>query len=424
MSQYAISELKKRYQEGKIIPFIGAGLSIPFNLKSWADLVEELKTTLIDKKFFPSIDFELSNKNYQEAIDGIKKYGGISDQPIQEKISTDYSIRKEDIDVLIDNNYSDLVKEKFKIYLTTNYDRLLGHYLPGVNEFNSLTDYTSNMQRIFADNKEKYLFHIHGCVSNPDSIVISSDKYEEIYANEFFDNLMKAFSSNYSFLFLGFSFDDFFVRKLIKEHKDFFKGNHYMVIDSDSVDNEKIASLNKDYGINCIVYSTKNSSHIEEIRKILLEITEEPKVDNSINNANVGIDELLTTETDYRNSLFYRKLQVANIADDLIEVSEYFYIAAEKFIRKTKKLGYPKGFIDGILAEVFMMYKDKYSQIYTRNKKSSEDLLIEIHKNLENLNIERLVDSTNRPMDSENKGFIHVLADDGEKNIWWGDERL
>lgn len=71
-----------------------------------------------------------------------------------------------------------------------------------------------------------------------------------------------------------------------------------------------------------------------------------------------------------------------------------------------------------------MTYKEKYSEIYFRKGKSSEELLIEIHKNLEQINIDRLVNETNKPTGSENKGFIHVLADDGEKDIWWVSERL
>lgn len=429
MSQYFVDQLKSKYQEKKIIPFIGAGLSIPFQLKPWPDLINELKESLLKPIYWDAVDFDLESKNYQAAIESIKKYGYISDQPIQEKISIDYSLRKDDSGNFVDNNYLDLKKDNFKVYLTTNYDRLLDDYLPEINGFKSLTEYTSSVPRLFENEKEKYLFHIHGCVSNPDSIVISSQKYDEVYSNERFDSYMRAFSSNYSFLFLGFSFDDVFVKELVKNHKEFFQGTHYMMTSSDSVDSQTRDSLSKEYGIHIIEYNTKDSSHAEEIRKLLTEITEEQSEiengkDDPIVYPAVGIEELLTKEIDYEDNLFYRKLQLANIGEDLREVSKYFYIAAEKFIRKSKKFGLPKEFIDGILAEVFMIYKEKYSQIYFREGKSSEELLIEIHKNLHQINIDRLVNESNKPTGSENKGFIHVLADDGEKEIWWGSDRL
>ncbi|MDN3095150.1 SIR2 family protein [Enterococcus faecalis] len=429
MSQYFVDQLKKKYHEKKVIPFIGAGLSVPFDLKPWPNLINELKETLLDSAHWPAVDFDLDIKNYQEAIESIKKFGYIADQPIQEKISLDYSLRKNELIPPIDNNYADLKKDNFKVYLTTNYDRLLDDYLPGVNGFNSLTDYTSNVPRLFENAKEKYLFHIHGCVSNPDSIVISSEKYNSIYSDAKFDSFMTAFSSNYSFLFLGFSFDDVFVQELVKNHKEFFQGTHYMITSSDSMDSQKRDSLSKDYGIHIIEYNTENSSHIKEIRKLLMEITGEQaevesEKDDAIVYSAVGIEELLTNEISYEDNLFYRKLQLENISEDLLDVSKYFYIAAEKFVRKSKKFGLPKEFIDGILAEVFMTYKEKYSQIYFREGKSSEELLIEIHKNLEQINIDRLVNESNKPTGSESKGFIHVLADDREKDIWWGSDRL
>lgn len=429
MNQYFIGQLKKKYQEKKIIPFIGAGLSIPFNLKPWPDLINELKESLLDQRYWDAVDFDLAEKNYQEAIESIKKYGHISDQPIQEKISEDYCLRKADAEVFIDNNYIDLNKSNFKVYLTTNYDRLLDDYLPEVNGFKALTEYTSSIPRLFENTKEKYLFHIHGCVSNPDSIVISSEKYNSVYSNQRFDSYMRAFSSNYSFLFLGFSFDDVFVQELVKNHKHFFQGTHYMITNSDSIDSRTKDNLSKEYGIQIIEYDIHNSSHAEEIRRLLSEITDEQieLVEDRGKSSDyplVGIEELLVDKENYEESLFYRKLQLAKIGEDLRDVSKYFYIAAEKFVRKSKKLGMPKDFIDGILAEVFMTYKEKYSEIYSRNGKSSEELLIQIHKNLEQINIDRIVNESNKPTGSENKGFIHVLADDGEKDIWWGSERL
>lgn len=71
-----------------------------------------------------------------------------------------------------------------------------------------------------------------------------------------------------------------------------------------------------------------------------------------------------------------------------------------------------------------MNYKEKYIEIYDIEGKSSEELLIEIHKNLETINIDRLVEKSTKPTTSENKGFIHILADDAEKEVWWGSERL
>ncbi|MGF2144856.1 ABC-three component system protein [Vagococcus fluvialis] len=428
MNKYFIEELKQKYNEKKIIPFVGAGLSIPFDLKPWKKLIEELADSIVDPKFLPSIEFELENGEYQEAIESIKKFARIDDQPIQEKIEREYSLRKNDLVSPIDNNYLDLEKNNFKIYLTTNYDRLLDDYIPNINSFRTLTEYTSDFQKLTRDNDEKYLFHIHGCVSNSNSIVISSKKYDELYRNTRFDNLMKGFSSNYSYLFLGFSFGDTFVRELIKNHKGFFSGTHYAFIGKDSISNEIKDKLSKEYGIRFLEYNITESSHIQEIRKLINIITNEDlsevEESNDIEYPTVGLEELVSEIYDYSGSLFYRKLELANIGEDLIEVSKLFYIASEKFIRRSQKYGLPKEFIDGILAEVFMSYKEKYAQLYSRQGFTSEELLIEMHQNLDKINIDRLVTNKNKPTGSENKGFIHILADDGANDVWWSDDRI
>ncbi|WP_213810408.1 hypothetical protein [Jeotgalicoccus sp. WY2] len=59
---------------------------------------------------------------------------------------------------------------------------------------------------------------------------------------------------------------------------------------------------------------------------------------------------------------------------------------------------------------------------YDDEKRTSKDLLTEIHKNLGEIDLERLV-RDNKPTANESKGFIHILADDDQKEIWWGDER-
>lgn len=428
MSKHFINELKQKYNEKKIIPFIGAGLSVPFGLKPWKKLIEELSDALVAPTLKASIDFDLENGEYQEAIEDIKKYARVDDQPIQEKIGEEYSLRKNTLVPPIDNNYLDLVKSNFKIYLTTNYDRLLDDYIPNINSFRSLTEYTSDFQKLTRENDEKYLFHIHGCVSNPASIVISSEKYDELYKNDSFDNLMKGFSSNFSYLFLGFSFEDTFIKKLIKNHKDFFKGTHYAFICKDSISIETKDKMSREYGLRFIEYDIKDSSHVQEIRELINIITNEEFLEleesEGVEYPAIGLEELITTSSDYSGNLFYKKLELANIGEDLIEVSKYFYIASEKFIRRSQKHGLPKEFIDGILAEIFMSYKEKYAQLYSREGCTSEELLIEIHHNLDNINIDRLVRRDNKPTGSENKGFIHILADDTANDVWWSEERI
>ena len=422
--EQVIQELQQRYAEKKIIPFIGAGLSAPFSLPRWDDLIDELKE-LIPEKVRPAIDLELEQGNYQEAVDDIKRFSRYGEQVIQEKIADMYDVDYVNPEERPDNNYEDLLKDGFSLYLTTNYDKLLEWYIPEANSFASLIEYSSNTHRLFSDTK-KNIFHIHGAVRNPNTIVISSESYKELYDNPTYDDLMKAFSSSHSFLFLGFSFNDIFIQNLLKNHKSIYHGTHYLVVAKNSMDMKTLVSLNSNFGIKTIEYDLENSSHLNEIRQILEEITQEPVKGISKKNIQSGVqfEDLHEIET-HESSLFYKKLEVANVAPELRELSIFFYISAEKFIRESVKLGVQKEYIDEILVEVFLRYKEKYTVLYSVQQKDSNELVIAIHDDLRSINIERYKKMEKfKPMASETQGMIHVLADDDEKDVWWGSERF
>lgn len=108
-----------------------------------------------------------------------------------------------------------------------------------------------------------------------------------------------------------------------------------------------------------------------------------------------------------------------------MKLSTYFYIAAEKFIRESQKLGFPKEYIDNILVEVFLRYQEKYTLLYDLQNKDSNEVLIAIHEDLKEINIDRYKEAAHfNPMISETQGLIHVLADDSKKDVWWGSERF
>jgi hypothetical protein len=107
--------LKKDINNGKIIPFVGAGVSqslilkgsdnkLPF--KSWKDLLKTLATIIIDENDKNHIDsyFELKDIDYLEIADKIKKFSNQIDysKKLEEVITTDYD--------LIDNNSYILAK--------------------------------------------------------------------------------------------------------------------------------------------------------------------------------------------------------------------------------------------------------------------------------------------------------------------------
>lgn len=127
-----LDDLCKDYHEGRVVPFIGAGLSIPFNVPDWGDLIREIaeKYAVGDLSFVKSaVEQDLQRYNYWQAIDALKNYTTVQEEDIQEYIAVTVQkkIKKVENDLL--HNYSDLKEMDFKLFLTTNYENILHNYL-------------------------------------------------------------------------------------------------------------------------------------------------------------------------------------------------------------------------------------------------------------------------------------------------------
>ncbi|MFP7736750.1 hypothetical protein ACLHDF_25815 [Priestia aryabhattai] len=113
-----LESLQKDYREGKIVPFIGSGLSVPFKVPTWGDLIRSLteKHAVGELEFVKhAVELDLKRYDYWGAIDALKKYTLIEEEDIQEGI-TDL-IQQKQIK-LVDNaqhNYSDLAKDEMQI---------------------------------------------------------------------------------------------------------------------------------------------------------------------------------------------------------------------------------------------------------------------------------------------------------------------
>lgn len=427
-----IDELRKDYHNNKVIPFIGAGLSVPFKVPDWGDLIRNLtaKYAVGQYEFIKNaVEADLSQNDYWGAIDALKRYAPIEEEDIQEKVAELIQQRQITLEDELQHNYSDLSKMNFKFYLTTNYEHLLHQYLKYEIQPILLKDVLFNTQDMF---DQKRVCHLHGTISNYGTIVLSRDSYKELYANQKYDNLLKLVTGSKKLLFMGFSFDDQFIRTLIQEHKESFKGKHYILLDNPSP--TRIRELRSEYGLLTIPYDTENSSHTAEIRKILNQLAEPCSSEGSGNsNAQLAQQEssiaigagLKDFKKDLKGNLFFRKLLLENIDEAIIGLSADFYIAAEEYIRAMKKLGMTIDVINAILGQVFLEYKEQYITTY-RQYGNSEQFLSVVHKSLEKIDFGRyeLLVKDNKSNKNENRGFIHILADSEEVDVWWGEERF
>lgn len=267
MSANDIKKLRELYQKRLLVPFIGAGLSAPFKIPTWERLIRGLSDEKLPDDIKPTVDRYLKKKDYWKAVDLVMDMAPLDEMNVQQFV----------VDMIIQNqgkpksdelhNYSDLGQMNFNNYLTTNYDNWIYEYLSDNRMLPKILSKVdmSSQQMIHSENKR--VWHLHGNISDPGTIVLSKGKYNELYTSEKYNRLLSLFTATCTLLFMGFSFDDQYIRELIKDHKEYFKGTHYILLDRP--EEKVIQELKKDYGLCVMGYDTTKSDHVKEIRKFL-----------------------------------------------------------------------------------------------------------------------------------------------------------
>lgn len=440
-NEHFIRQLQKVYDDGNLVPFIGAGLSIPFDIPDWGNLIRDcaLDFGIEDvngKSLIGILDINLEEYDYWEAVRIIKKYLHRSDEDIQEYIAN--SIRKNLKDDIDDNlhNYKDLAMYDFNIYLTTNYDHILNKYLNSSFIPMNLKDFNDNTQKLIAQIKDKRILHLHGNITDVSSIVISEEKYRELYDCGKYNKLFSLFTGTKTFIFIGFSFNDIFIQKIIKDNNEFFKSKHYIILANPSTEN--IKWLKEQYNLETIAYNPDNSSHSEEIRKTLNKIcTKIGKDTGNSSPSNNDFDEefidILPTKdkkNELEKNLFCKKLRLESIEELRVDYSKDCFFTAEQYFRWLKKSGIKGNEIIAthLLDISYMKYKELFINEFVENK-DSDLFLKNVHNSLTKTEFTKLnkkLSTEHMPIEINRQGFIHVLAnnDSTEKEVWWGDNRL
>lgn len=436
-----INELRKKYKENNVIPFIGAGLSMPYNIPDWGGLIRDCAIDMgmenIDgTSFMNIIEVNLKRNDYWEAVDSIKKYAIRSEPDIQA-----YVVKKvvENIpkDVAkIENNYQDLAKYNFNTFFTTNYDHIMNKYVDTPFSPVNLKDVSSNIQNLLSETESKRIFHLHGNISDESSIVLSRDMYLKLYNDNVYKNLFSIFGGVKTFLFLGFSFSDVFIQDIIKANKESFKSKHYIILANPEEDN--VRYLKEQFNIETISYNPKDTSHCEEIRKIIERIcTADESGDSSYglkgqDSDTIALDELpdKKKKEELENNLFCKKLRVEDIGDRKVNFSKDCFFTAEQYFRWLKKSGIKDSeeIAEYMLKMSYMQYEKCFASLFEERNDSNE-LWKGVHELLSKMDLNKLksrINDENLPNDVNKQGFIHILADEvtGEREVWWGDKRF
>lgn len=270
------NRLEQSIKRNELIIFVGAGLSKNHGLPTWNKIIEDL---LED----PETDIKNANILLQNLESRL-----MSPLEILEKIKNDKSIILEHFEncLNIDNLVSDIHKELSsitKMFITTNFDKLI-EFNTGIKTIIT-HDSNYNLQKI--GKKKEFVIKLHGDIENLDKCVIFNEQYENLYNTEQLAPFkLKSLLSDYTFLFLGFSFNDPYVDELFKYMSKLLNGmgpRHYIVSDTDK-EIENLQTINIKEFKNLMPFLKeltiiKNNKELENVKNGLenidVDITEE-----------------------------------------------------------------------------------------------------------------------------------------------------
>ncbi len=182
---YRIGEICK--QRKKIIPFVGAGVSIGCGYLSWIDLLDKLAEDYFDEEERKKLKDKGDVFEYADAIAFECGNTDMLMRRVQEIIKST-SERASEIPYLLVSSFSDLV-------VTTNYDTLLENAscksLSG--NIKALLPVLKGQMNEAIQLNQRCLLKIHGSVEEITSIILTSEQYDNFYGKDGNQGLIAAY---------------------------------------------------------------------------------------------------------------------------------------------------------------------------------------------------------------------------------------
>jgi hypothetical protein len=204
----SIETLRDLRRHRRLIPFIGAGLSIPLRLPSWSRLIDTIAKQLgYDPEVYRLNGTKLQLAEYYVAVKG-------SIGPLRSEM--DRLFNPPDDAILGSETHSLLVDLRLPVIYTTNYDRIIERAF----ELKGVACHTvANIDDMAAappDTEATQIVKFHGTFSDDASLVLTESSYfDRLEFESAIDIRLRSDTLGRSLLFLGYSLDDVNIRYLL-----------------------------------------------------------------------------------------------------------------------------------------------------------------------------------------------------------------
>lgn len=206
-----LAMLRDLQRDGKLIPFVGTGLSMPLGLPSWSKLINIIAEQL---GYDPDV-FNLSGNSLQLAEYFVAVRGSIG--PLRSEM--DRMFNPSDEAIHASRSHNALIDLNFPLIYTTNYDRIIErafelrqvpcHTIAGIDDIAA------------APSKAVQIVKFHGTFDNDASLVLTESSYfERLEFESPLDIKLRADMLGKCLLFIGYSLSDINIRYMLyKLHK-------------------------------------------------------------------------------------------------------------------------------------------------------------------------------------------------------------
>lgn len=282
---------EKKAGNARIVPFIGAGLSVAYGFPTWGAALNNIGTIISAHQ--DQVESSVKEGRFFEAADILLK-----DNPIKFKELLYETYKKEKCSIENENNAANYACNLFhdRLVVTSNYDCVF-EYLCDRNKFaytvsTPVTPRAINRMLEKVDNDRLIIYKFHGDIeaSLDSDIIITTEDYDRLYVkNGDLLNNLRVITQKYSFLFLGsnLSFDseqpDRFLKLVDEKTKENPSGRHYAILpysmrkigECSEEDNKNMkaaySELLNDHRIEAIYYPDKAYDCVTEILKYIYE---------------------------------------------------------------------------------------------------------------------------------------------------------
>lgn len=273
MDNDIILKLQDIYSRTLLIPVIGSGLSVPFGLPDWRSLIENAAVFFhLSAVRQEKIKAKLDHYEFLDAVDLVLE-GGVSERKLQEFVVDCITEAKKNANLKVENNYTDLAHMPKLRYMTTNYDRFLNDFT-GAESF-LLSDLEKMQINEFPLKRfDNTVIPLHGEITDSESIVLSRNSYKALYEADDFEREFQHLRTHFTFLFMGFSFDDEYFQKMFRKVLRRFEAAHYILFEKSAeiTYKEKIRRLSEEFGVKAIYYDASELGHTRAISRLLDQI--------------------------------------------------------------------------------------------------------------------------------------------------------